>query len=127
MQISNPTLVIDGLGKGILNDGMVVEYDYSRSLKDLALTFDSVNGNLWVAMWMDSCIKVFNPEGSELHRFDLPAKCITCPAWVGHSNDHLLLTSAIPLIGDAPPGDQGGGLFCLNPNITGMPIREFDG
>lgn len=52
-------------------------------------------GNLWVAIWAGGCVVCIETESGEIiDRIDLPAKYISCPAFVGENLDILFATSA---------------------------------
>lgn len=78
-------------------------------------------------MWNDGCVKVYTPDGQETLTIDVPAKCVTCPAWTGVGLNTLCVTTAQPLIGEVVSGDQGGTLFNLSTSRKGLPLNEFAG
>lgn len=51
-------------------------------------------GNLWIACWGAACVVCFAPDGTEILRFDIPAKQPTCPAFGGTGLRDLYVTSA---------------------------------
>ncbi|MBE6789454.1 MAG: SMP-30/gluconolactonase/LRE family protein [Ruminococcaceae bacterium] len=54
-----------------------------------------LDGNLWVAIWGGGCVVKVNAEnGKILEKTHLPAKFISCPAFVGEELDTLFVTSA---------------------------------
>ena len=87
----------------------------------------SRDGNLCIAMWEDSCAKLYDPDGKEIRIVKVPAKCVTCPTFAGRDLDHLILTTARPLIGQSPKDDQGGQLFRVDIGVVGIPNNVFDG
>ena len=91
------------------------------------LIVNSREGNLWVAMWENGTAKLYTPGGKEIMTVNVPAKCVTCPGFVGRELKNLVLTTARPLIGESPSGDQGGNLFCFETAVAGMPTNAFNG
>jgi len=89
----------------------------------------SQEGNLWIAMWLDSCVKVYSPEGKLIKKITFPSKCVTCPAWGGKNNDILIVASAQPeSVGvKSELGDQGGHLFRYDAGVKGMINNKFGG
>ena len=101
----------------------VLKPTVGRTLAD----YNSGAGNLWIAFWEDSCVKLYTPDGDETRTVRVPAKCVTCVAFAGRHLTSLILTTARPLIGESPKSDQGGQLFRFETDVMGMPTNEFDG
>lgn len=72
-------------------------------------------------------MKVYSPEGKELKTITFPAKCITCPGWGGPNSDVLFVSTALPLDGSRPEGDEGGHLFRFDAGVKGVVNHEFGG
>ncbi|HET7413129.1 MAG TPA: SMP-30/gluconolactonase/LRE family protein [Pararhizobium sp.] len=53
-----------------------------------------LDANMWNARNGAGCIDCYSPEGRRLKSLGLPAKKVTCPAFVGTNADRLLVTSA---------------------------------
>lgn len=51
-------------------------------------------GNLWMACWGDSSIRVFNHAGSQIRLIKFDARQVTCPAFGGSQLSELFVTSA---------------------------------
>lgn len=75
-----------------------------------------VEGGLWVALW----------GGGAVHRYvdgrldaivEVPAPCVTCPAFAGPDLDELVITTASGSFGDPPPG--AGDVYVIRPGVTG--------
>ncbi|RDW92214.1 hypothetical protein BP5796_01608 [Coleophoma crateriformis] len=115
--LSNRKDIVNGLDNGciklgVLNDGMVIDQ----------------TDNIWIAMWMDHSVQVFDPEGIPLKKIVFPAKCITCPAWGGRNLDVLYVTSAQPLVEKSAAGDEGGHIFRYKDDtVRGVAKNEFIG
>lgn len=52
------------------------------------------DGNFINARWGAGAVDVHAPDGSHLRRLEIPAKRVTCPAFVGSAADRLIVTSA---------------------------------
>jgi sugar lactone lactonase YvrE len=52
------------------------------------------DGNMWNARNAAGTVECYSPEGKRLNSLSLPAKKVTCPAFVGAGADRLLVTSA---------------------------------
>ena len=51
-------------------------------------------GNIWNARWGCARLDVYNPAGRRIARYDMPAKQVSCPAFVGPALDRIAVTSA---------------------------------
>lgn len=72
--------------------------------------------NLWIAIWGGGCVVKVNPNTSEiLEKISLPAKYISCPAFVGEELNVLFLTSAK----HDDDAKLAGRCFALNVNARG--------
>lgn len=70
--------------------------------------FDSV-GNLYVAMWGEGRIVIFDSDYKEMGCLRLPASYVTCPAIDPADQGVLWVTSAAPT--DSPASDHAGAIF----------------
>ena len=52
------------------------------------------DGNLWNARWGGASLDVYDPDGSLVHSYALPASQPTCPAFVGAGLNEIVTTSA---------------------------------
>lgn len=52
-------------------------------------------GNIWIAVFGSGRVFGFTPKGRSLGRFNLPARNVTCPAFVGRDARTMLVTSAL--------------------------------
>lgn len=75
---SEPALLVDERGEGGGIDGSVCDAD----------------GNIWNARWGCARLDVYNPAGKRIAQYDMPAKQVSCPAFVGPALDRLVVTSA---------------------------------
>ncbi|WP_273691842.1 SMP-30/gluconolactonase/LRE family protein [Ketogulonicigenium vulgare] len=79
------------------------------------------NGNLWVAIWGGSRIICLGPDGLHKTSLYLPVPNVTCPAWVGPKQDHMLITTAREGMTPAQLSDypQAGAVFLMKPGTMG--------
>ena len=52
------------------------------------------DGNFINARWSAGAVDIHAPDGSHLRRLEIPARRVTCPAFVGNAADRLIVTSA---------------------------------
>ncbi|QIL01847.1 SMP-30/gluconolactonase/LRE family protein [Sphingomonas sinipercae] len=92
------------------------------------MTVDS-QGCLWIAFWDGWCVRRISPEGERLAELRLPTARPTSCAFGGPRLDRLYVTSAsIGLDADALANQPfAGGLFLLDPGVTGLPTVPFAG
>jgi len=80
-------------------------------------------GNLYVAVWGGGCVVKINAEsGKIIEKINLPAKFISCPAFVGKELDTLFVTSA-------KNGDESsfaGKCFALDVKAKGREPYKID-
>ena len=108
--ITNKELFIDTRDGPCEPDGMVSDSE----------------GNLWIAMFNGSCVKVYNPEGKEVKTIWYNSKCMACTTWGGKSNDILFVVSAYNKLENIE-GDLGGHLFKTKTSARGTFKYEFGG
>lgn len=109
--ISNKRIFKDFRGTIHEPDGMVLDVD----------------GNLWIAMFNGYCIMVLDSKGETIQEIKLPARCPACTTWGGKNNNIIYCVSAYNKFPDRPSDDEGGHLFKIETNTTGMPKYEFAG
>jgi sugar lactone lactonase YvrE len=92
------------------------------------MTVDS-EGCLWIAFWDGWCVRRLSPDGERLAELRVPMARPTSCAFGGANLDRLYVTSAsIGLDAHALAGQPcAGGLFLLNPGVTGLPTVPFAG
>ncbi|MDB5430044.1 MAG: Gluconolactonase [Caulobacter sp.] len=83
-------------------------------------------GGLWIAHWGAGRVSRFTPDG-RLDRFiPLPASQITSCVFAGDKLDRMFVTSAGQDLADgAEP--LAGGLFEVDPGVTGLPTGRYAG
>jgi len=88
------------------------------------MTIDA-EGNLWVAFWMGSAVRAFNPNQNfeEIARIATPAKRTTSCAFAGDGLDQLIITSAHK--NDQSEPLEAGMTFVAQPGVKGTPIQQF--
>jgi len=92
------------------------------------MTVDA-EGCLWIAFWDGWCLRRLSPAGELLREVRLPVQRPTSCAFGGAGLDRLYITSARIGLDAAALGQQpqAGGLFRLDPGVTGLPERPFAG
>lgn len=84
---------------------------------------------LWVAFWDGWCIRRLSPKGERLAEIAMPVQRPTSCAFGGERLDRLFVTSARRGLGAEEVGrqPQAGGLFRLDPGVTGVAEQPFAG
>ncbi|MEO6248713.1 MAG: SMP-30/gluconolactonase/LRE family protein [Sphingomicrobium sp.] len=84
---------------------------------------------LWVAFWDGWAVRRFSPTGDELAMIEVPAQRPTSVAFGGAALDRLYISSArIGLDGTALTAQPAaGGLFMVEPGVSGIPETLFGG
>lgn len=95
-----PEVHIDMTADGLNPDGSVVD----------------TGGCLWCALWGNSQVACYGPDGAFLHAFSLPASQVTCPAFGGPDLSTLYLTTAGVGLNEA----QGGQTFAIPTQSEGQ-------
>lgn len=82
---------------------------------------------LWVAFWDGWAVRRFSPAGEELAAIDMPVQRPTSVAFGGPELDRLYITSARIGLDQAAIAVQpsAGGLFMLQPGVSGIAERPF--
>ncbi|WP_274423673.1 SMP-30/gluconolactonase/LRE family protein [Chelativorans sp. YIM 93263] len=78
LPLGEPTLVMNGNDRPGGIDGSVIDAE----------------GTIWNARFGGSCLEALSPEGELIRSIKLPARQLTCPAFVGRNADRLGVTSA---------------------------------
>jgi sugar lactone lactonase YvrE len=78
-------------------------------------------GCLWVAFWNGHAVHRFAPGGELVATVRVDAARPTSCAFVGAALDRLVVTTA------AAPDGTGGDVFVCVPDVTGVPVGEYDG
>lgn len=77
-------------------------------------------GNLWLACWGDSAVRVFDVKGEQITRIECPAAHVSCPAFGGLDFSTLYVTTAQQ---DVPQKQiketQAGQTFYVNTRFQG--------
>ena len=82
------------------------------------------DGFLWVAIWNGSCVvRVDTKKGVVADKVELPAKKISCPAFVGENLDMLAVTSSSE---DAEGEIYAGRCFLIKPGVSGRAPYKLD-
>ncbi len=92
------------------------------------MTVDA-DGCLWIAFWDGWCVRRLSPEGERLAEFRVPVARPTSCAFGGLMLDRLYVTSASIGLSDGERALQpnAGGLFMLEPGVTGVAELPFAG
>jgi sugar lactone lactonase YvrE len=78
-------------------------------------------GFLWIALWGGGCVRRYSPDGELADEVGVAAANATKPAFGGPSLTDLYITSA------AGEGEHPGGLFVVQPGVTGLPVHAYAG
>jgi sugar lactone lactonase YvrE len=124
----------------------VVAYDYDRTAGAISgrrvvvqvpeamgfpdgMTIDA-SDNLWIAQWDGGCVSCWDPRaGRPLERIEVPARRVTSCAFGGSGLDELYITTARHGLDPATLAREplSGGLFRVQPGVSGMASVEFAG
>lgn len=85
------------------------------------LTVDA-DGGVWIALWGGSALRRYDPDGALTQVIEFPHANVTSCAFGGPFLDRLFVTTAA-----GPGAETGGGLFVLEPGVTGQPSYPFRG
>lgn len=80
------------------------------------------DGYIWQAIYGEARVLRISPEGKVVGQIDYPAKCITCPVFVG---TELWVTSAGGGETEAEAGQYAGGVFKVDVGIGGLKDFKF--
>lgn len=89
------------------------------------LTVDC-EGGVWTAISNGGAIRRYRPDGVLDEVIEVPARKVTACTFGGERLDQLFITTSREGLQD---GDDplAGSLFRADPQVTGLPVREFDG
>jgi sugar lactone lactonase YvrE len=92
------------------------------------MTTDS-EGCLWVCLWQGWGIIRLKPDGSKDRIISLPVSQVTSCTFAGDKLDRLFVTSARIGLSEAQLQKEphAGGLFELDPGVSGLPTHQFAG
>jgi sugar lactone lactonase YvrE len=98
-----------------------VHYDYGVKKSVLDGSVVDADGTIWNACWGGSCLNVISPRGELLRTVPMPARQVSCPAFVGPKLDRLLVTSAWQGMDDAARAqdEHAGKTFILDEPVRG--------
>jgi sugar lactone lactonase YvrE len=104
---SEPAAFVDECGQPGGIDGSVCDLD----------------GNIWNARWGCSRLDVYDASGRRTRSIDMPAKQVSCPAFIGPDLSRLAVTSARQdMSADERAADpQGGKTFVVDLDVRGRP------
>ncbi len=104
-----------------------IRFDEAFGIPD-GMTIDA-EGGLWVAFYDGWAVRRFTPAGKLERTVDLPAARTTSCAFGGPDLDHLYVTSARDGLSATEVAEQphAGGLFVIEPGLSGLPITPFCG
>jgi sugar lactone lactonase YvrE len=88
------------------------------------LTIDD-DGFVWVAVWGESEVRRYSPDGVLDARLPLAARNVTAPAFVGEALDTLIVTTATE--GLDPPTSADGGLYRADVGVRGLVTHRWAG
>jgi sugar lactone lactonase YvrE len=112
----------------ISNRRTIVKVPEAYGLPD-GMTMD-IDEKLWVAHWEGGCVCRWDPTtGRLLRKITLPATLTTSCTFGGPDLDTLYITSARTGLDPASLAKQpkAGGLFAVNPGVSGLPSLPFEG
>lgn len=81
-----------------------------------------VNGNLWHAVYGESCVLKLSPGGKLVGKVHLPTRNITCVQFV---NTELVITSAADEEGEGKSKEFGGAVFRVDVGTTGLDLFNY--
>ena len=102
---SEPTVFLDRRGRPGGVDGSVVDAD----------------GTLWNACWGAGSLDAYAPDGRHLRSIAMPARQVSCPAFVGPQLDRIAVTSAWEGMDEAARAadPQAGKTFLVELDVRG--------
>jgi sugar lactone lactonase YvrE len=108
-------------GSGRISDRrQLIDVPSAEGLPD-GMTIDAA-GCLWVAVWGDSSVRRYTPDGRLDTAIELPATQITSCAFGGVDLDELFITSATTGLSEAERREQphAGAVFRVRPGVEGL-------
>ncbi|MCL6706098.1 SMP-30/gluconolactonase/LRE family protein [Pseudomonas sp. R2.Fl] len=101
----------------MLVEGEGMDGDFDGSVCD-------ADGFIWNARWGAAAVDRYDPSGRHVERYALPAKQVTCPAFIGDGLDRLLVTSARDGL-DENATEADGQTFDLGITVKGRAEPDF--
>lgn len=84
------------------------------------------DGNVWVALYGDGCVRCFSPAGEALAEVTVPPRLSTACALGGTDGRDLFVTTSRENLGDdAEP--EAGAVFWARVGVPGLPVAAFAG
>ena len=110
-EISGRRVLVDFTDTGQTPDGLALD----------------IEGNVWLAMWNGWGVRVFDPSGAEVGRFELPVQRPTCVVFGGDDLDVLYVSTAREGLdaADLAGHPAAGEILALDPGVKGMPGGVF--
>ncbi len=92
------------------------------------MTVDAENC-VWIAFWDGWCIRRFAPDGHLLAEIPVPVQKPTSVAFGGPDMNRIFISSAARDLSDTEreKQPQAGGIFAVNPGVTGIAELPFAG
>jgi len=84
-----------------------------------------VDGGVWIALWGGSRIQRFDETGRLSEEVFLPVPYVTSCAFGGQSLDKLYVTTASTMAFPIDVSQGAGGLFVVEPGISGRPVGHY--
>lgn len=112
--IENPSL---------LNFKTFVEFPDSFGIPD-GMCSDS-EGGIWVSFFGGSAVHRFAEDGSHTHTIEMPVNQITSCAFKTGTSLLYITTASLDIEGK-PLSPLAGNLFCIDVDIEGLPVSQFD-
>lgn len=112
---------------GLANKRVFARFTEEEGYPD-GMTTDR-DGWLWVAHWGGWRITRFRPDGTRDRVVPMPVSQVTSCTFGGDRLDRMFITSARIGLSDAQLAKEplAGGLFEINPGVTGLPTQQFAG
>lgn len=112
---------------GLANKRVFARFSEEEGYPD-GMTTDR-DGWLWVAHWGGWRITRFRPDGARDRVVPMPVSQVTSCTFGGDRLDRMFVTSARIGLSDAQLAKEplAGGLFEIDPGVTGLPTQQFAG
>lgn len=105
---------------------VLTRFDIDRDGYPDGLAVDS-DGHLWIAMWAGGAVLRVAPDGSIVHRLEMPISQPTSCAFAGPDLGELCVTSAAESL-TVDDGSLDGSVFVVTGvGATGLPVSPFTG
>ena len=102
----------------------LVQIDPGDGLPD-GLTVAS-DGSVWVALWGGAAVHAYNPAGVLEAQVELPVSQVSACTFGGPELESLFITTSRQDLGEYDEPDAGS-VFVVDPGVTGIPCKRFDG